>query len=122
MLSSTEFKILPDETAKIIADNEKKDKKRSKQSSVISEHKALLFEQTSVISKYTSTIHKQASVISKLEKRLIYYENHNSPPSQNSIPSQGRKERVRVSNTGNTSKKSGHKSGHKGQSHNQKRP
>ena len=31
MLSSTEFKILPDEVAKIIADNKKKDKIISKQ-------------------------------------------------------------------------------------------
>ncbi len=94
MLSSTEFKTLSDEIAKIIADNKKKDKIISKQASVISEHKALLFEQQSAISKYTPTIHKQASVISKLEKRLAYYENSNSPPSQNSIPSQERKKRV----------------------------
>ena len=89
MLSSTEFKILPDEIVKIIADNKKKDKIISKQASVISEHKALLFEQQSVISEHkallfeqqsvisthTPIIHEQASVISKLEKRLAYYEN-----------------------------------------------
>ena len=121
MLSSTEFKILPDEIAKIIADNKKKDKIISKQASIISEYKALLFEQQSLISTHTPIIHEQASVISKLEKRLAYYENHNSPPSQNSILSQERKKRVSAkSNTDATPKKSGRKSGHKGQSHNKK--
>ncbi len=67
MLSSTEFKILPDEVAKIIADNKKKDKIISKQASVISEYKALLFEQQSVISKvwYESTFTPRSTKLNR---------------------------------------------------------
>ena len=107
MPDPSEFKILRDEMAKIIADSKKKDR--------------ICSELELIISKQGLEISELQLVNSELQKRLTYYENPHSPPSQNSIPSQQRKTRNKTkSDTNDIPKKSGQKPGHKGDSHNRK--
>ena len=93
--------------AKIIADSKKKDR--------------ICSELELIISKQGLEISELKLINSELQKRLTYYENSHSPPSQNSIPSQQRKTRNKTkSDTNDIPKKSGQKLGHRGESHNRK--
>ena len=66
MPDPSEFKILRDEMAKIIADSKKKDR--------------ICSELELIISKQGLEISELKLAISELQKRLTYYENPHSPP------------------------------------------
>ncbi|RNJ77905.1 MAG: hypothetical protein EB828_00060 [Nitrosopumilus sp. D6] len=75
-------------------------------------------EMQCVIDRQGRIIAEQALTIETLKRQLQYYDNPNSPPSQNSFSSQRRKKENRIEPS--KYKKSGGRKGHKGVSREKK--
>ncbi len=80
MVNSVQFEILRDERAKVITDNKKKDR-------LIEELVGNDNKNHKIIEELVSTLSAVKSELIDAKRRIAYYENPHTPPSQNNIPS-----------------------------------